>query len=60
MFSSVTIAASMTRPTANARPASEITLRVLSNMRNATNATSNDSGTVAVTRNVARRLRIRK
>ncbi len=60
MFSSVTIAASMTRPTENASPASEMTLSDLSNMRSATNATSRDSGTVAVTRKVARRLRIRK
>ena len=60
MFSSVTIAASMTRPTANARPAREMTFSDLSNSRSATNATSSDSGTVAVTRNVARRLRMRK
>ncbi len=60
MFSSVTMAASMTRPTENASPASEITFSDLSNTRSAMNATSSDSGTVAVTRNVARRLRNRK
>ena len=60
MFSSVTMAASMTSPTANARPASEMTLRDLSNRRSATNATSSDNGTVAVTSSVARRLRMRK
>ncbi len=60
MFSSVTIAASMTRPTENASPASDITFNDLSNRRRARNATSNDSGTVAVTRKVARRLRIKK
>ena len=60
IFSSVTIAASITRPTENARPAREITLSDLSNIRSATKATRTDSGTVAVTKKVARRLRMRK
>ncbi len=57
MFSSTTMAASSVMPTANARPAREITLSVRPAMSRTRNAASTDPGIAMATIRVARNLR---
>ena len=53
MFSCTMMAASSTKPTAKARPASEITFKLRSKIFNVKNATNKETGIVAAITNVA-------